>query len=237
MRISIDEKLIKRNKLITQVSLYLAIGLIVIGIFLTFFNPDQSNTKVIISYLVLLPAYALMQINVFMANKWGHDPRVDQIISNSLKGLDNHYSLFHYTTPVSHLLISPAGIWIIKPYHQRGIITFDEKKNKYVQKEGGNFLSRLFAMDNLGDIESESKRQVEKLQKYFTKIGVKDYPDPLIANVFYRPEAKIQAKNAPEITIGIDKLKDLIRQTAKKTPINDEKINKLLVKLPDAIRY
>jgi hypothetical protein len=237
MRISIDEKLIKRNKLITQVSLYLAIGLIVIGLFLTFFNQDQSNTKVIISYLVLLPAYALMQINVFMANKWGHDPRVDQIISNSLKGLDNHYSLFHYTTPISHLLISPAGIWIIKPYHQRGIITYDEKKNKYVQREGGNYFSRLFALDNLGDIESESKSQVEKLQKYFTKIGIKDYPDPLIANVFYRPEAKIQAKNAPEITIGIGKLKDLIRQTAKKTPVNDEKIKKVLVKLPDAIRY
>jgi hypothetical protein len=235
MRISIDEKLIKRNKLITQVSLYAAIGLIVIGLLLSFSNPDQS--KVLISYLVLLPAYALMQINVFMANKWGHIPRVDQIITNSLKGLDNHYSLFHYTTPVSHLLIGPAGLWIIKPYHQRGIITYDDKKKKYIQKEGGNFLSRLFAMDNLGDIESESKRQVEKLQNYFSKIGIKDFPDPIIANVFYRPEAKIQAKNAPEITIDIDKLKDLIRQTAKKSPVNDEEINKLSVKLPDAIRY
>jgi hypothetical protein len=237
MKISIDEKLVNRNKLITQISLYAAIALIVIGLYLTFSNQDQSNTKVIISYLVLLPAYALMQINVFMANKWGHDPRVDQIISNSFKGLDNHYSLFHYTTPVSHLLVGPAGIWIIKPYHQHGIISYDEKKKKYTQEKGGNILSRFFAMDNLSDIEGESKRQILNLKKYFSKIGIKDYPDPLIANVFYRPDTKIQAKNAPEITIDIDKLKDLIRQTAKKSPINDEKLNRLFAKLPEAIRY
>jgi hypothetical protein len=230
MKISINEKLIKRNKIITQVSLYAAIGLIAIGLFISFSNPDKA--KILLSYLVLLPAYIMMQINVLMANKWGRNPRVDQIISNSLKGLDNRYSLFHYTTPVSHLLVGPAGIWIIKPYHQHGIITYDEKKKKYLQKGGGNFLSKLFAMDTLGDIERDTQRQISTLQKYFEKIGLKDYPNPLIANVFFNPEAKIQAKNAPETTINIDKLKDLIRQTVKKSPLRDEITNKILKKLP-----
>lgn len=231
MKISINEKLIKRNKIITQVSLYAAIALIVIGLFISFSNPDQA--KILLSYLVLLPAYILMQINVHMANKWGRNPRVDQIISNSLKGLDNRYSLFHYTTPVSHLLVGPAGIWIIKPYHQHGIITYDEKKKKYLQKGGGNFLTKLFAMDTLSDVERETQRQNSTLQKYFEKIGLKDYPKPLIANVFFHPEVKIQAKNAPETTIDIDKLKDLIRQTVKKSPIRDEIKNNILKKLPD----
>ena len=231
MKISTNEKLIKRNKTITQVSLYAAIALIVIGLFISFSNPDQ--TKILLSYLVLLPAYILMQINVLMANKWGRNPRVDQIISNSLKGLDNRYSLFHYTTPISHLLVGPAGIWVIKPYHQHGIITYDEKKKKYLQKGGRNFLTKLFAMDTLSDIERDTQRQISTLQKYFEKIELKDYPKPLIANVFFHPEAIIQAKNAPETTIDIDKLKDLIRQSVKKSPINDEITNKILKKLPD----
>jgi hypothetical protein len=230
MKISINENLIKRNKVITQFTLYAAIALSVIGLFISFSNPDQA--KIILSYLVLLPAYLLMQINVLMANKWGRNPRVDQIISNSLKGLDNRYSLFHYTTPVSHLLVGPAGIWIIKPYHQHGIITYDEKKMKYMQKGGGNILTKLFAMDTLSDIESESKRQISALQKYFKKIGLIDYPKPLIANVFFHPEAKIQSNNSPEITIDIEKLKDLIRQMVKKSPLNDEITNNLLMKLP-----
>ena len=192
MKISINEKLIKRNKTITQISLYSAIALIAIGLFMSFSNPDKA--KVLLSYLVLLPAYVLMQINVFMSNKWGRNPRIDQIISNSLKGLDNRYSLYHYTTPISHLLVGPAGIWIIKPYHQHGIISYDEKKKKYIQKGGGNFLTKLFAMDTLSDIERETQRQISTFNKYFEKIGLKEYPKPLIANVFFHPEAKIQAK-------------------------------------------
>ena len=231
MKFSINEKLIKRNKTITQISLYAAIALIAIGLLMSFSNPDKA--KVLLSYLVLLPAYILMQINVLMSNKWGRNPRIDQIISNSLKGLDDRYSLYHYTTPISHLLVGPAGIWIIKPYHQHGIISYDEKKKKYVQKGGGNFLTKLFAMDTISDIERESQQQISSFNKYFEKIGLKDYPKPLIANVFFHPEAKIQAKDAPETTIVIDKLKDLIRNTAKKSPMRDEMINKILDKLPE----
>jgi hypothetical protein len=233
MKISINEALIKRNKIITQISLYAAVALIAIGLFISFSNPDQA--KILLSYLVLLPAYVLMQINVLMANKWGRNPRVDQIISNSLKGLDNRFSLFHYTTPISHLLVGPAGIWIIKSYHQHGIITYDEKKKKYIQKGGGNFLTKLFAMDTLSDVERETQRQIAKFEKYFKKIGVKDYPKPLVVNVFFHPEAKIQAKNAPETTIAIDKLKDLIRQTVKKSPIRDELQKTILKKLPETL--
>jgi hypothetical protein len=129
-------------------------------------------------------------------------------------------------------LVGPAGIWIIKPYHQHGIITYDEIKKKYIQKGGGNIFSKLFAMDSLSDIESESKRQLLSLQKYFKKIGLIDYPKPLIANVFYHRDAKIQSNNAPEITIDIEKLKDLLRQMVKKSPNNDEITNNMLNKLP-----
>ncbi len=231
MKISIDIKLIKRNKLFTQITLYAAIGLIAIGLLMSLTNKEY--TQVYLSYLVLLPAYVLMQINVLMTNKWGRTPRVDQIVTHSLKGLDNKYSLFHYTTPVSHLLVGPAGIWIIKPYHQHGTIVYDENKKKYLQKGGGNFLTKLFAMDTLSDIERESDRQISNLEKYFIKIGLKDHPKPTIVNVFFHPDAKIQAKNAPELTINIDKLKDLIRQAVKKSPVRDEIINKILSKLPE----
>ncbi len=231
MKISIDVKLIKRNKLLTQITLYAAIGLIVIGLFMSLTNKEYS--QLYLSYLVLLPAYILMQINVMMTNKWGRNPRVDQIVTNSLKGLDNKYSLFHYTTPVSHLLVGPAGIWIIKPYHQHGIITYDEKKKKYLQKGGGNILTKLFAMDTLSDIERDTPRQVSNLEKYFVKIELKDYPKPKIVDVFFHPDAKIQAKNAPELTINIDKLKDIIRQEVRKAPVRDEIINKILKKLPE----
>ena len=232
MKISINDNLIRRNKLISQIMLYMAIGLIVLGLILSFTNINNAN--VFLSYLVLLPAYIFMQINVFMANKWGKNPRLDQIITNSLKGLDNSYNVYHYTTGVSHLLVGPAGIWIIKPYHQYGTISYDEQKKKYKQKGGGNFLSKFFALDAVPDIERETKIQLADLEKYMDKIGVKHYPKPIVANVFYKKEASLQTQNAPHLSLRIEKLKDVIRQNAKRNPVDSNSLDKIKEYLPNA---
>jgi hypothetical protein len=237
MKISINEKLIKRNKIIAQYSLYGAIGLIVIGLFVSLTTTSKENNVTYISYLVLLPAYILMQINALLLNRWGRTPREDQFVSNALKGLDNHYSLYHYTTPVSHLLIGPGGIWIINAFHQNGLITYDDKRRKYVQKGGGNFLSKIFALDALSDIERESARQLAAANKYFAKVGIKNQHELSTANVFYHKDAKVNAKNAPELTIHIEKLKDLVRQKGKVHPINDTEIERMVKKLPEAEKY
>lgn len=234
MKISINEKLIKRNKAIAQYSLYGAIGFIGIGLFLTLTNAKNEYTITYLSYLVLLPAYLLMQLNAMMMNRWGKKPREDEFVTHSLKGLDNRYSLFHYTTPVSHLLVGPGGIWIINAYHQPGYITYDEKKKRYIQKGGGNFLTKIFALDSLSDIERESKRQRLAFINFFIKENIQDYPEPVVVNVFYHRDAKVDAKNAPELTMHIEKLKDLIRQKGKLPVMKDEQISKILKKLPEA---
>jgi hypothetical protein len=233
MKISINEKAIKRNKAIAQYSLYGAIGFIGIGLLLTFTNAKNEYTVTYLSYLVLLPAYLLMQVNAMMMNKWGKKPREDEYVTNSLKGLDNRYSLFHYTTPVSHILVGPGGIWIINAYHQSGNITYDEKKKRYTQKGGGNFLTKIFAMDSLSDIERDSKRQRSAFENFFKKEEINDYPQPVVANVFYHRDAKVDAKNAPELTMNIVKLKDMIRQKGKTPFMKEEQINKILKKLPE----
>ena len=231
MKISINSSLIKRNKIISQFVLYISIGLIALGILLTLSNPSSAQTFLV--YLILIPAYLLMQINVVMMNKYGKSPRVDEIITQSLKGLDNKYSLFHYTTGISHLLVGPAGVWIIKPYHQVGEITYDESKKKYKQKGGGNVLSKFLTQDSIGDIQHETKTALHGLKRYFNKIGLENYPIPIAVNFFYNKEVEVQARNAPEFTIKNDKLKDLVRQKAKKTPISDSIIEKILKKLPE----
>lgn len=233
MRISINEKMVKRNKAIAQYSLYGAIGCIVIGLILTFSNAKNEYTITYLSYLVLLPAYLLMQVNASMMNRWGKTPREDEFVTNSLKGLDNRYALYHYTTPISHLLIGPVGIWILNAYHQPGNITFDEKKQRYVQKGGGNFLTKFFALDSLSDIERDSKKQRMALENYFRKEEIKDYPQPILANVFYHPSVKVDAKNAPVLTVNIDKLKDLIRQKSKIPVMKEEQFQKIIKKLPE----
>jgi hypothetical protein len=56
--------------------------------------------------------------------------------------------------------------------------------------------------------------------------------DPKIVNVFYFEKADINAKNAPEITIHSEKLKEMIRGQAKINPLKDEAINQIRKQLP-----
>jgi hypothetical protein len=233
MKLSINEKLLKRNKTIAQYSLYGAIALIAGGLLLTLTNSKNEDLVTSLSYLILLPAYILMQVNAMMMHKWGKSPREDEIVTNALKGLDNRYSLYHYTTPVSHVLVGPSGIWIINAFHQQGKITYDESKKRYVQKGGGNFLSKIFALDSLSDIERESNKQRKLLEKYLQEIDVRDNPEAVVANVFYHRDTKVDAKNAHELTMHISKLKDLIRQKGKTASNKSVWIEKLQSKLPE----
>ena len=230
MKISINKKLIKRNKLINQVILYGAIGLVALGILITLSNTNSK--QILIVYLVLVPAYVLLQINVFMADKWGRSPRLDEIITIILKGLDNNYSLYLYTTDIPYLLIGPAGIWIIKPYRQKGIITYNREKKKYHQQGGGNFLSKFFGQESISDIDRESAMSRMKLEKYFENQGVNEYPKPLIVNIFYNPDVDVQVQNAPDPSIKAIKLKDMIRKFAKNSPPANQRVQSIIQKLP-----
>jgi hypothetical protein len=230
MKISNNNKLIKRNKRISQIVLYSALALLVIGLIWSFTGADM--TQYTIAYLILIPAYILVQISIYLANKWGRSPRPDEIIGLSLKGLNDQYTLYNYNTGVPHLLVGPAGIWIIKPYHQYGTITFNPENKRYEQKGGANFIAKLFGQEGLTNIGHESKIVLRDFEIYKKNNNITINLEPKIVNVFYFEKAYINAKNAPEITIHSEKLKEMIRGQAKINPLKDEAINQIRKQLP-----
>jgi FtsH-binding integral membrane protein len=88
MRISNNQKFIDRNKKISQIILYSALGLLVLGFVWSLKNTNVEQN--LTAYYILIPAYLLVQVAISMANKWGRSPRPDEIIALSLKGLNNH---------------------------------------------------------------------------------------------------------------------------------------------------
>ena len=231
MKISNNNRLIQRNKRISQIVLYSALALLVIGLIWSFTGADR--TQYTIAYIILIPAYILVQISIYLANKWGRSPRPDEIIGLSLKGLNDQYTLSNYNTGVPHLLVGPAGVWIINPYHQIGIITYNSGKNRYEQKGGANFIAKLFGQESLSNIEKESKIARRVFEDYKKKNNISFDVEPKIVNIFFSEKADVNAKNAPEITIHSDKLKEMFRSQAKLNLLRDEKINQIRSQLPD----
>ncbi len=205
-----NEKLIKRN---TQIGKYSGIISIVIlggGMYLSFQYQDQ----IMYSMVALILGFALSQVGIFYSNRFGRSPRPDQELDNALKGLDDQYALYHYLSPVPHLLVGPAGIWILFPYLTKGKIIFDDKKGRW-KKIGGNLYMKFFAQDSIGNPAQEINSAIKQLQKGLGKIPDFEFPVIKSALVFMNEHAEVDAENAPYPTLHARQLKKVIRKEAK----------------------
>jgi hypothetical protein len=229
MKIIINEKVIKRNKKIGQITTIGSLAILGVGLYLSF-----TQNLINLSFAALVLGFLLSQVGIYFGSRWGRSPRPDEMISKELKGLDDKYSLYHYTTPVSHLLVGPCGILVLAVYNQGGTITYNGEKKRYQQK-GGNVYLKLFAQESLGRPELDVKSFEKDLTNFFSK-KLDDENKPAINSVilFTNEKAEIQAQDAPVPTMAIDKLKDFVRRKAKQEPVSQDLTDKILKIYPES---
>jgi hypothetical protein len=226
MKIIKNEQLIKRNAKIGSWTSMAALVVLGTGMYISF-----TRTELFVySLIALVLGFTLTQIGMYMGSKYGRSPRPDEKLDAGLKGLPNEFVMYHYTTPASHLLIGPAGIWIIKPYHQRGQVTY--KKNRW-QLSGGGFLQsymRIFGQEGLGRPDFEIEGEIKSLKKYLLKhMDESEIPEINALMVFTNDQIEIdaEAQGAPIPTMKLKQIKEFIRQKAKVKKLSTETINKL----------
>lgn len=227
MKIITNNQIIRRNRLIGQTSTIASLVILGSGLVMSF-QPHLINW----SFLALIVGFLLSQIGIYFGSRWGRSPRPDEKINQALKGLDNKFSLYHYTVGVAHLISGPAGVWVLLPFHQGGTITYSEEKNRWKQK-GGNLYLKVFAQESLGRPDLEVQSAMNDAQRILKSVlGDQEIPEPQVALVFTNPKANLDAANAPYPTLHLSKLKDFLRQKARENPAEMEKIQLLQKALP-----
>jgi len=217
MKIVSNYKLVRRNKKIGNYTTIASLVTLGLGLYISF--SDQTSEGFTWSLVCLIIGFLLSQVGIFFGNRWGRSPRPDELLTKELKGLDDKYTLYHYITPVSHLLVGPAGIWLLAPYTQTGKITFQKDKNRWAQK-GGNLYMKLFAQEGLGRPDQEVATSLVDLKKFIAKVDpIQGLPQPQAALVFVNPKVEVDAQNATIPTLALEKLKDFLRRQAKETPV------------------
>jgi hypothetical protein len=224
MQIITNDKLVRRNKYIARYASIVGLIVLIGGMIVSFSRPEL----VIISFAALIMGFLLSQVGMYFTNRWGREPRPDQFLNQGLKGLDNKYTMYHYTAPVPHLLVGPAGIWVLLPKHQKGIITYE--RGRWRQKGGGFLQSylRIFAQEGIGRPDLEVASEIDSLENYLKK----NLPDtdnfPIqAALVFTNDKVDLQIGEDEELPIPalyVNKLKELIRKSAKGKPVSAEKL-------------
>jgi hypothetical protein len=222
MKIITNEVLVKRNAKIGRYTTMGSLAVLAVGLYLSF---QASPTMYFVSLGALIVGFTLSQVGIYYTNRWGRTPRPDEIIATNLKGMDDKYSLFNYSTPVPHLLLGPSGAWVILPYNQGGTIKFE--KGRWRQ-HGGSLYLKIFAQDSLGRPDIDVQNQVEKARVLLSaNLGEGEMPEIHPALVFTNEKVNVQAEDAPIPAMTVDKLKDFIRKKSHDTPFAPEKLDAL----------
>lgn len=231
MKIIKNENLIKRNGRIGQWTSLAALAVLGIGMYISFQRPDLF----IYSIGALIVGFTMTQIGMYFSNRWGRSPRPDEQLDAALKGLPGDTSIYHYETPVSHLLVGPAGIWILHAYHQRGKVSYSKNRWKL---SGGGFMQTymtIFGQEGIGRPDLEIATEFESLKKYLTKkMEEAELPEIQAALVFTNDQTEIDDTDAPLPVIKLKQLKEFIRQKSKDKAIGTLTLEKIKSVLPQA---
>jgi hypothetical protein len=216
-----NETLIKRNAKIGSWTSLAALVVLGLGMYISFTRPELF----VYSLGALLLGFILTQVGMYFGNKFGRSPRPDERLDAGLKGLSNEHSLYHYTAPASHVLVGPAGVWVIKPYHQRGQVTFS--RNRW-RLSGGGFLQsymRIFGQEGLGRPDVEMESDIKSVRSYLLKhMEADDLPEINPLMVFLNEQVELDAAEAPIPAIKLKQLKDFFRQRAKGKALSPDRI-------------
>jgi hypothetical protein len=232
MKTITNDKLVNRNAKIGQYTSYGALVILGIGLYITFKWPD----KFAYSLAALLIGFIMSQVGINFTNRWGRKPRPDDIIDKSLKGLGRDFTIYHYVTPVPHLLVGPAGIWTIIPYFQGGTVVYDKKRWR---AKGGGFLQsymRLFGQDNLGRPDLESETEIESTKRYLMRLLPEgtEIPEIRTALLFVNPKVELKVEGAPIPAMTPKDLKDFLREKSKEKGISEAILSAVRAALPQA---
>jgi hypothetical protein len=224
MKIIKNEKLIKRKGTIGNWMNLGAIAILGGALYVTFTN--QTNSQMILySYIALFAGLILMQVGMYLGIRYGRSPRPDEKLDAGLKGLPGDYTLYHYTTPASHLLVGPAGVWLLMPYHQRGEVTYH--KNRWRISGGGALQAymRIFGQEGMGRPDAEIDSELRNIRRHFAKqMDESAIPEIRPLMIFTSDDVQIDAEDAPVPALKLKQVKDFLRQKAKEYKLSAENI-------------
>jgi energy-converting hydrogenase Eha subunit C len=218
MKKVINEKLIKRNKLIGNITSVGGIAILAAGLILNF-NPTPLRTM--ISFAALIIGFIVAQISTHYVNRFARSPRFDEVIADNLSKLNNDYTFFAYSGLVPMILVGPSGMWVPVPVSASGEITYDKKW----RQKGGSFLLRFFGQENIGNPDVEASANVRRINELLAqKLDEQEIPPVHSILVSLNPKAVIEnIENAPVPMVQVNALRRHIRKVDRKM---EEEISK-----------
>lgn len=217
MKIYIDQKMISRYAKIGKILRWISIGLLAVALFAVFSPNILTNPTMINVYFgVMIVGVFISSVGSHLTSRYGRSPRPDELLDKAFKGLDDKFSILHYESSISHLMVGPAGLWSLIPSYVDGVISYDKNKKIWVRK-GGSFINKFLSREAFGRPDKELMQNQKDLQKMLKSTAYEDKFVLKCAVILLNKNTVIEdAENESEILIlPFEKAKEKFRKLSK----------------------
>jgi hypothetical protein len=193
MRITTNQKMIKRRGRLGMIASLAGIGVLALGMIASF-----RQQFVWASLVALVLGFVLAQFGTYNLRRWGRSPRPDEVLAEGMKGFDDRFHFYAWSLPTPFVLLSPQGIYTLTTRDQTGqvSVTGSTWKSKLSL---GRLLS-IFAQEGLGNPTVDAQGQAAKLGAWI-KSKLPDLSvevQPVV--VFIDPRVQLEV-NAPIVPV------------------------------------
>lgn len=212
----IDSAKVKRNARLARILSFGGLGIMGLGLLISF-RPSYRIDLVLGLFLIGILG---SQIGLPMRNRWDRRPRVDEVLDGALKGLDQRFAIFHYLLGARHVLICPGGVFALIPRVEEGKIEYKDDQWTATTSKGG--LLRRAGTRSIRGIERETAAEVDRASSHLNlPFSVRPYI------VFLHTKAEMNAREAPNLSSHLKKLKSSIRRLPKAETLSERQITQL----------
>jgi hypothetical protein len=204
----VNERQIARGQRVGKIATLAGLGFLVAGLIVSLFL--QASTLLWLSFLFLLLGLVVSSVGTMNMNRWVREPRADQAMAQGLKGFDDRYVLYSYYLPAPHVLLSPAGLYVLTAMGQDGVIRYDGERFRRDFSAGR--LLRFMAEEGLGKPLAEAESQVQALQKALDDHDAGEGIEIQNLLIFYNPRAELVLSDTSQPVVTTKGLKKAIRK-------------------------
>lgn len=181
-------------------------------------------TLLSLAFGLMLGGGLFSQLGTAVYNRFGRSPRIDEVLDDSLKGLGDNYTMFHYYLGANHALFTPAGVFALLPRDEKGEVRYES--DQWILKLGKRRFGR--SQKPLKDLERNAARETKALKRTLTKKlpNCSEIPvNPLL--VFIADEATLDLDGSPIPASHRKKLKSTIRRLERHKSFSADEIHQL----------
>ncbi|HVX31342.1 MAG TPA: nuclease-related domain-containing protein [Nitrolancea sp.] len=216
MRLVRNNGYIRSRKRRARLTAFLGFVFLASAVAITFLYPALF----IPGYALLILGFITFNMGMQQTTKWSRHPRPDEVLVETLRRLNDRYTLIHYPAvgrgKPSHVLVYPGGLIVITTREVPGTVTVDGPKWR---RSGGNKLWMLVGMSapQLGNPAVENEGDRKALEAILDEHGLSggDTIDGLVA--FLNPQVDLQVESSDLTVVDRDNLLRAVRELSSET--------------------